>query len=293
MNIDHNAIEPVLHTRPVLKRRIRVCPLIVLLLLTVVFPHANATGPEDGIPTSLFGTYIKKGEFLVYPFFEYTRTNNYEYKPSELGFPGDQDVLGKLMETEYLLFLGYGITDRLAIEFEAAVHSTVKFERAPLDMSGVPDRIDESGVGDVETNIRWLWTLPDPARPTWYSFLKAVYPTQKDKNFLGTQDWEGELGFGFVKTFSWGALNGRVSFAYDGGDANKFEFGEYGLEAIFQSSPNLRLVTALEGESDELSAIGEIQYAFAKNATLKLNLGVGLTQKTADFAPEIGILFRF
>jgi hypothetical protein len=25
----------------------------------------------EGLPTSMFGTYIRKGEFLLYPFFEY------------------------------------------------------------------------------------------------------------------------------------------------------------------------------------------------------------------------------
>lgn len=38
-----------------------------------------------GMPTSLFGTYVEKGQWLVYPFYEYTKSSAFEYKPSELG----------------------------------------------------------------------------------------------------------------------------------------------------------------------------------------------------------------
>src|SRR5262245_62098643 len=74
-----------------------------------------------GIPTSMFGTYVRKGELLVYPFFEYYHDNDLEYKPSELGFGADQDFIGKYRAREALLFLSYGVNDRLALEFEASV----------------------------------------------------------------------------------------------------------------------------------------------------------------------------
>ena len=47
-----------------------------------------------GIPTSMFGTYIEKGQIILYPFFEYYYDNNYEYKPSELVYGLDQDFFG-------------------------------------------------------------------------------------------------------------------------------------------------------------------------------------------------------
>ena len=36
-----------------------------------------------GVPTSLFGTYVRRGELIVYPFFEHYRDGNLEYKPEE------------------------------------------------------------------------------------------------------------------------------------------------------------------------------------------------------------------
>ena len=82
-------------------------------------PHLRDRGP--GVATSMFGTYVRDGELLVYPFFEWYSDSNLEYKPNEFGFAGDTDYRGKYRASEGLLFLGYGITRNLAIELEAAV----------------------------------------------------------------------------------------------------------------------------------------------------------------------------
>src|SRR5436190_24036924 len=81
----------------------------------------------DGIPTSLLGTYVREKEFIFYPFYEYTRFKKFEYKPSELGFTGEQEYFGKLVEREALVFLAYAFNDSLAIEFESAVHASADF----------------------------------------------------------------------------------------------------------------------------------------------------------------------
>ena len=40
----------------------------------------------SGVQTSLFGTYVREGELLIYPFYEYETNDAEEYHPSELGF---------------------------------------------------------------------------------------------------------------------------------------------------------------------------------------------------------------
>jgi hypothetical protein len=52
-------------------------------------------------------------------------------------------------------------------------------------------------------------------------------------------------------------------------------------------------VGTLEGESDEISLIGEAQWFFSRRGFLKLNCGFGLTEKAPDIAPEVGVVFRF
>ncbi len=74
-----------------------------------------------GIATSMFGTYVRPGELLVYPFVEYYRDHDAEYSPQELGYELDQDFRGEYRAIEGLIFLGYGFTDRFAMELEAAV----------------------------------------------------------------------------------------------------------------------------------------------------------------------------
>ncbi len=59
-----------------------------------------------GTPTSMFGTYIEKGEWRFYPFFEYYLNNDEEYAPSDFGFNDDMDFESKFRETEWLIFLG-------------------------------------------------------------------------------------------------------------------------------------------------------------------------------------------
>ncbi|MBI5445481.1 MAG: hypothetical protein HY900_30235 [Deltaproteobacteria bacterium] len=52
--------------------------------------HAEEPSPwlrdrGTGVATSMFGTYVKKGETLVYPFAELYFDSDLEYKPDELG----------------------------------------------------------------------------------------------------------------------------------------------------------------------------------------------------------------
>ena len=260
---------------------------------------AQTPGPPDrladrgaGIPTSLFGTYIERGELLVYLFYEYTRTTAFEYKPSELGFPGGEDFLGETREQEDLLFLSYGLSDRLSVELETAVHARTKFTKAADDPSAVPARLEESGLGDLDLELRWRWRPETEGHAETFSFLELTPPLQKNRHLIGTQEWEAALGFGFVRGHAWGTLSGRVAIAYDGA-GRQVELGEYAIEYLKRVSPRWRFVAALEGESDELSLIGEAQWFLGPHALLKLNCGFGITEKAPDLAPEVGVMFRF
>lgn len=248
----------------------------------------------DGIPTSLLGTYIRAKEFIVYPFYEYTRFKNFEYEPSELGFQSKQEFKnGKLVEQEALIFLAYAFNDSLAIEFESAVWSSAKFTKDPTDTTGTPNQIQESGLGDTEINIRWRILKETETRPDITLFLATVFPLQKSKKLIGTQSWELEPGVVLTKGFSFGTLSLRASLAYNSGE-NKLEFGEWGIDYLKRLSPQWRIALSIEGDQvDEVSFIAEAQYTLGKNAVLKLNCGFGLTKKAPVVAPEIGVLFKF
>jgi hypothetical protein len=304
MRIPGGRFRPTRRHRPG-RRSLRVpLPLVLLCLFAAAGIAApglgagEAEGPPylgdrgDAIPTSLFGTYVRQGEFLVYPFYEYTRIGDAEYNPDELGFNTNRDFFGEETEQEALIFIGYGFTDRFAIEFEAALWASAELTKAPNDPSNMPDRIEETGLGDVESQLRWIWSKETATRPMYYSFWEIVFPLQKNKIILGTQDWETALGFGAVRGFRWGTLNGRVTAKYDREDGQA-EPGEFAIEYLKRTSPRWRWVATFEGEDDELSLIGEAQLTLAEWAVLKLNLGLGVSRKAPDYAPEVGVIFSF
>ncbi len=126
-----------------------------------------------GIASSMFGTYINKGEFIVYPYYEYYHDQNAEYKPAELGYGLEQDFRGRYRAHEGLIFFGYGLTDRIAVEFEAAVISATQY-KASSDTSAMPAKLKESGLGDVESQLRWRWTPETVNRPEIFSYFETV-----------------------------------------------------------------------------------------------------------------------
>lgn len=255
-------------------------------------PWLADRGP--GIPTSLFGTYITKGEFLVYPFYEYTKNTSEEYRPSELGadYEGTDEYLGTLVEHEYLLFLAYGISDMVHIELEGALYTKGTFDTAPDDPSNLPDQIVESGLGDVESQLRWRWNKETAKKPEYYSFLEVVFPLQPDNVVIGTSEWEFAAGFGVIKGLSWGTISGSVALKYDQEDG-QVEPGEIKLEYLKRVSPKWRLVGALEGEDDEISVIGEAQWFVSPRVFFKFNSGFGVTDKAPNIAPEVGVVLSF
>ena len=274
--------------------------LIVSVIFTASLSMAQDEVPDylydrgEGVTASLFGTYIKKGDLVVYPFYEYELNTAEEYKGVEVGTSKDtKDYLGRFELHQLLIFLGYGVTDDLALEFETALYETATLEKASDDTtSGMTEDLEESGFGETEVQLRWRLMREGENRPEVYTFVDVAFPFQEDKKLIGISDWEGGIGLGLVKGFSFGTLTPRASIEYDPDD-DAFEFGEWAIEYLKRFSDKWRMVATFEGESDEVSLIGEAQYNLNPDAILKLNCGFGLTEKTPDIAPEIGVMFYF
>lgn len=283
---------------------------LALLLVFLVAPIRAQEGGElrdnqvnllsdrgPGIPTSLFGTYIESGQWMVYPFVEYDKNTNEEYTPIELGFPrpgftGEEEFFGELSQRESVLFIGYGLNEKFALEFEAEMYVDATLHKSLLDNSPVPPRIHESGFAGAEAQLRWMMREETAQRRAIYSFYEVEFPFQDKNVLIGAQDVEVAAGIGFIRHHSWGTLNGRVSVAYDGAE-NKVELGEYAIEYLKRVNDRWRVVATIEGEDDEVSLIGEAQLTLREGIVLKLNSGFGLTKKASDFAPEIGVIFTF
>lgn len=247
-----------------------------------------------GVATSMFGTYVEPGQLLVYPFVEWYFDSNMEYKPSEFGFGLDRDLRGRFRASEQLLFLGYGITRNLAIEVEAA-HISAKLEKAPDDPTAMPAEFKESGLGDVEGQLRWRWLEENEDRPEAFAYFEATLPLQKDRRLIGTQDWEFKLGVGLTRGYAFGTMTLRAAVeSIEDEGKRKLEAGEYAIEYLRRLSPKWRVVGVLEGNQvDELELITEAQWRFHRRAFLKVNNGFGLTENATDYAPEVGVMLSF
>jgi len=248
-----------------------------------------------GVRTSLLGSYVRKGELLVYPFFEWYADKDLEYKPSELGYgPSNVDYRGRFRASEGILFFGYGVTADLALEFEAAVISAELRTSAADTSSAKPPRVRESGLGDVEGQIRWRFQRETATRPELFTYFGTVLPLQKDKHIIGTQHWEHFFGVGLVRGYRWGTLTVRVAGEYSAAAQPKFDAGEYAIEWLRRLSPKWRVVAAIEGNQiDEVSLLTEAQWQPSRHFTFKFNNGLGLTTNATDFAPEVGVMISF
>jgi hypothetical protein len=248
-----------------------------------------------GLPTSMFGTYIRQGELLVFPFFEYSIDNNREYQPDQFGLGPNEDFLARYQSTAGQLFMAYGLTDWLAIEFEAA-YMNVTFEKSPDDLSETPARIKESGLGDVEGQLRIRWLKESEEHLEIFSFLEITAPSQKNKLLIGDKDWDFKPGIGLIRGFSWGTIAFKTDLEYNRESSN-VDIGETTVEYLKRLSPSLHLYLGIEGGEggapDEWDLIAGLQWRIADFLFLKFDNALGVTPKATDWAPQIGSFFSF
>ena len=237
----------------------------------------------------MFGTYVRRGEWLLYPFFEYYRDSDLEYAPSEFGIPDDTDYRGRYRASEGLFFIGYGITDDLAVEFEIATISA-SFEKSSADLSSVPreSRIRAwrhrragalavaSGNGATTRTIQ----LRGNRRPSSSRSAADGHPGLGDQ---GGHRCDARVRLGHVDR--------TRGIGYDSASTSALDLGEYAIEYLKRLSPRWRAYVGIEGASDEVSLITEAQWHVSRRVFVRLNNALGLTSKATDWAREIGIVF--
>ena len=261
---------------------------------------ADATDPAapwladrgPGLPTSVLGTYVEPRQLVVYTFYEYTLNRDEEYKPVDFGFGLDRDFRARRTDHEALLFAAAGLTSNVTLELESALWTTAIQHRAADDPTGMPAEVKESGLGDTEGQLRWRMMRETAGRPELFGYFEFVFPLQRQRALIGTQDWEFAQGLGVIKGTRLGTFTVRAAVSYSA-EEDKAEFGEYAVDYLKRVSPGFRWALSIEGEQDELALIAEAQLHVRPNAYLKLNNGFGLTDKAPDEAPEVGIVFSF
>jgi hypothetical protein len=248
-----------------------------------------------GIPASIFGTFIRRGELLVYPFYAYSRDNNREYQPAKLGFGLNQDFRGRFHSSESLIFVGYGITDWLAVELEGG-HLNATLDKSPLDPSATPSRIKESGLGDLEAQLRFRFATESEHRPELFGFLEMTPATETRKVLINEPNWDLKPGLGVIRGFGWGTMIIRIAAEYNR-EARSVDLGEVAIEYLKRLSPSFRINAGIEGGEtgapDEFDLVTGVQLRLTDQLSLKFDNAVGLSSKATDWAPQIGAVFSF
>jgi len=245
-----------------------------------------------GLPTSQFGIYVRKGEWLVYPGFEYYSDKEFEYDPNEFGFPSQGEFKGRYRASEAVLFVAYGLSDRLAWELEGNGIDT-SLRKAPEDLTGMPAELTQSGLGHVRTRLTWRWVEESGRRPELFSYTEVFFPHDKKKPLVGTADWVFHGGIGAIRGFRWGTLTFRAGLLFEEASASATDWGEVALEYLKRVSPRVSFYSSiLVREGDEVSLINEVQWRLSPHVVLRLNNGLGLTSHGNDWEPEVGVLFR-
>lgn len=247
-----------------------------------------------GVPASIFGTYIVKGQLLIYPFFEYARDHNREYNPTDFGLPLSQDFRGKFRSTAEQIFIGYGVTEWLAVEFEAA-HMHVTLEKDPADPVTAA-KITESGVGDFEAQLRARVRKESERGPEVFTYADFTFPSQKRKVLIGDKVWDLRPGVGVTKGFSWGTVTAKVGAEYNREESHPI-LGELALEYLRRLSPSLRLFLAIEGGEagapDEFDFVSGLQWRINDRVAVKFDNSFGIQSKAPDWVPQLGLMFSF
>ncbi|HYQ96301.1 MAG TPA: hypothetical protein VER38_04770 [Candidatus Eisenbacteria bacterium] len=254
---------------------------------------------QTGIPASIFGTYIHRGEFLLYPFYEYVSDHNKEYNPALFGFGPNEDFRGRYRSSSAQVFVGYGVTDGLAVEMEAS-YARATLEKSSADTTPTPARIEESGLADLEGQIRMRLTQESGRRPEIFGFLEITAPSQRSKLLIGNSDWDFKPGIGVVRGFSWGTMTVRTAFEYNREQSAlkepaHLDIGETSVEYLRRLSPSWRLNLGFEGGEggapDEWELRSGLQWRMTGALLLKLENSVGVSSKAPDWTPHVGLMF--
>jgi len=276
----------------------RILPLVALLGIARQAEGQDSALPKylrdrgTGVPASIFGTYIRRGELLVYPFLAYTRDHNREYNPTEFGFPVNQDFKGKFRSTAEQLFIGYGVTDWLAIEFEAA-HTKATLDKSSSDPSGVPTRIEESGFNDFEGQIRVRLMQEGAHRPEVFGWVEMVAKSQSKKLLINEPVWDLKPGLGVGRGFGFGTVTVKIAAEYNREEGHPI-LGEVTIEYLKRLSPSFQLFLAIEGGEggapDEFDLVSGLQVRITDRLFFKFDNAIGLSPKAPDWAPQVGLM---
>jgi len=246
-----------------------------------------------GVRSSMFETYVRPHQWLMFPHFAYTTDHNIDYTPADFGYGADTSALqGRFRSTEAQLLIAYGLTDWLALEAEGS-HITATFDKSSRDTSAAPARIHESGFADWAVQARMRLARQHGRWPQVFAAFELLPPTQRGKKLIGDLHWNLKGEIGLAREYGWGAMSARTTIEYNRGD-HHWDLGETSLEYMRQVSSAGRLLFAIEGGEggalDEWVFVSAGRWRIGDGLFIKFANSFGLQGKSTDWETQLGMM---
>jgi hypothetical protein len=243
------------------------------------------------------GIWVRRGEWVGAVSLARLENTGYQYSASELGavVQPDPDYLGELEFSGGDLYLGYGLTESLALGFQAS-SGRATFRTAADDVSPLPAEIRETGLGELRTELTWRFLEERGRRPELFLFAAVAVPHDSDKVLLGTPDWRLLPGIGLFRAFSWGTLAARGALEYDAGSESEADFGEWSLEAQRRTSRAWWVSAGVGGQIggannlDEAWLLADLVWRPTPRLAVRFHNRVGVTDQSSGWSPAVGIV---
>ncbi|MEO8577225.1 MAG: hypothetical protein ABI556_11015, partial [Gemmatimonadales bacterium] len=247
----------------------------------------------------MFVVRLSEGTGIAIGSFERGENRRFQYNPDEFGFPDTgRDFNGRLRSAEGVLFLGYGITRSIAVAFEAAIAAET-FRKASNDASGLPARLHESGLGDVQAEVDVRLFGQGILRPGGFLVTEVVFPHSKNRRLIGSPGLLIRPALGAYKNVGRAIILARLAGEYDSDSGTQLDWGEWGLEVGVAAMKSLRLAAGFEGtvgganNFDEVSLVTDLQWMASGTFGFRAQSGTGFTEHSRGFSPEVGLMIRF
>lgn len=206
----------------------------------------------------------------------------------------DVDFRGRFRGTSSQLFVGYGVSDRIGVELEAA-YVTARLEKSPADTFATPAVTRQSGITDLEAQVRARLLQETAGRPELFGFVELVARSQRGKTLIGEPDWDAKPGIGLVRGFGFGTVTVRIAAEWNYAE-HKPDLGEFAVEYLKRVAPAGHLYLAFEGGEggalDEWDFISGLRWRIARAVDLKLDNALGISSKATDWALQGGVMFH-
>ena len=247
-------------------------------------PFDRSRDRGEGLPLSMFGTYIRSGQLVVMPVLRKCTATTTSVRSGELGSRARPSCAGASTRTN-VSCSSLRVLENIAAEFEIAGISA-SLDKSPLDDSALPPRLEHRALATsraaplaMEEGIRHAAGA--------VQLLRDRVSRAAVEALIGTPDWELKFGFGLTRGLRWGTISARRSLGMPTAPGS-WESTRSSAEARVEPAAALRRSRRQRGRA---RADHGSQILLTTRIVLKLNNSFGLTSKATDWAPEIGVMF--